>query len=115
MQHVLFVQLRPRRHASTAELCVCCSFSADPKAKGAPSGFELPIRDVRASVGAGFLYPLIGARPANSRPGCQLAVAIMKSPVCKSRFEVACACGRGYDDDSGATDSAVFLRGAKRM
>ena len=40
---------------------VCrCSFSSDPKAKGAPSGFELPIRDVRASVGAGFLYPLIG-------------------------------------------------------
>ena len=42
------------------------SFSADPKAKGAPSGFELPIRDVRASVGAGFLYPLIGERPSPS-------------------------------------------------
>lgn len=27
---------------------------------GAPSGFTLPIRDVRASVGAGFLYPLVG-------------------------------------------------------
>jgi formyltetrahydrofolate synthetase len=27
---------------------------------GAPSGFVLPIRDVRASVGAGFLYPLVG-------------------------------------------------------
>ncbi len=27
---------------------------------GAPSGFILPIRDVRASVGAGFLFPLVG-------------------------------------------------------
>ena len=27
---------------------------------GAPSGFTIPIRDVRASVGAGFLYPLVG-------------------------------------------------------
>ena len=36
------------------------SFSADASARGAPSGFVLPIRDVRASVGAGFLYPLVG-------------------------------------------------------
>lgn len=28
--------------------------------QGAPSGFVLPIRDVRASVGAGFLIPLVG-------------------------------------------------------
>ncbi len=37
------------------------SFSHDPKLKGAPRGFRLPIRDIRASVGAGFLYPLCGA------------------------------------------------------
>ncbi len=36
------------------------SLSHDPKLLGAPSGFTLPIRDVRASVGAGFLYPLCG-------------------------------------------------------
>ncbi|WIA42580.1 hypothetical protein OEZ86_008557 [Tetradesmus obliquus] len=36
------------------------SFSHDATLKGAPSGFVLPIRDVRASVGAGFLYPLVG-------------------------------------------------------
>lgn len=36
------------------------SFSADPTSKGAPTGFVIPIRDVRASVGAGFLYPLVG-------------------------------------------------------
>ncbi|KAF9625159.1 hypothetical protein IFM89_019865 [Coptis chinensis] len=28
--------------------------------KGAPTGFVLPIRDVKASVGAGFIYPLVG-------------------------------------------------------
>ena len=36
------------------------SFSHDPKLKGAPSGFIVPVRDIRASVGAGFLYPLLG-------------------------------------------------------
>ena len=36
------------------------SLSANPDAKGAPSGFTIPIRDVRASVGAGFLFPLVG-------------------------------------------------------
>ena len=36
------------------------SLSHDPSLKGAPKGFILPIRDVRASVGAGFIYPLIG-------------------------------------------------------
>jgi methylenetetrahydrofolate dehydrogenase (NADP+)/methenyltetrahydrofolate cyclohydrolase/formyltetrahydrofolate synthetase len=36
------------------------SFTHDPAIKGAPSGFRIPIRDIRASVGAGFLYPLVG-------------------------------------------------------
>ncbi|XP_078516439.1 C-1-tetrahydrofolate synthase, cytoplasmic [Lissotriton helveticus] len=36
------------------------SLSHDPERKGVPTGFVLPIRDVRASVGAGFLYPLVG-------------------------------------------------------
>ena len=36
------------------------SFSSDPTKKGAPTGFIIPVRDVRASVGAGFLYPLVG-------------------------------------------------------
>ncbi|XP_067130396.1 C-1-tetrahydrofolate synthase, cytoplasmic [Centruroides vittatus] len=36
------------------------SLSDDPNAKGTPKGFILPIRDIRASVGAGFLYPLVG-------------------------------------------------------
>ncbi|XP_056401259.1 C-1-tetrahydrofolate synthase, cytoplasmic isoform X2 [Hyla sarda] len=36
------------------------SLSHNPELKGAPKGFVLPIRDIRASVGAGFLYPLVG-------------------------------------------------------
>lgn len=36
------------------------SLSHDPTLKGAPKGFTVPIRDVRASVGAGFVYPLLG-------------------------------------------------------
>jgi formyltetrahydrofolate synthetase len=36
------------------------SFSADANLKNAPTGFRIPIRDIRASVGAGFLYPLVG-------------------------------------------------------
>jgi len=36
------------------------SLSHDEKLKGAPKGFTLPIVDVRASVGAGFIYPLCG-------------------------------------------------------
>ncbi|TWW68823.1 Monofunctional C1-tetrahydrofolate synthase, mitochondrial [Takifugu flavidus] len=36
------------------------SLSHMPEKKGAPTGFILPIRDVRASVGAGFIYPLVG-------------------------------------------------------
>ncbi len=36
------------------------SLSHDPTLLGAPTGFTLPVRDIRASVGAGFLYPLCG-------------------------------------------------------
>jgi len=36
------------------------SFTHDAELKGAPTGFTIPIRDVRASVGAGFIYPLVG-------------------------------------------------------
>ena len=36
------------------------SLSHDPALKGVPKGFRIPVRDIRASVGAGFLYPLCG-------------------------------------------------------
>ncbi|HSH69527.1 MAG TPA: formate--tetrahydrofolate ligase [Deferrisomatales bacterium] len=36
------------------------SLSHDLTLKGRPKGFRVPIRDIRASLGAGFLYPLLG-------------------------------------------------------
>lgn len=36
------------------------SLSTDKDAKGVPTGFTVHVRDIRASVGAGFLYPLCG-------------------------------------------------------
>lgn len=37
------------------------SLSHDPKAKGRPEGFTLPIEEVRIAAGAGFIYPLVGS------------------------------------------------------
>ncbi len=37
------------------------SLSHEPSWKGVPKGYMLPVRDIRASAGAGFLYPLCGA------------------------------------------------------
>nr|XP_044616937.1 LOW QUALITY PROTEIN: monofunctional C1-tetrahydrofolate synthase, mitochondrial [Equus asinus] len=36
------------------------SLSHQPDKKGVPKDFILPISDVRASIGAGFIYPLVG-------------------------------------------------------
>ncbi len=36
------------------------SLSSDPTLKGAPTGWTMPVREVRASVGAGFIYPICG-------------------------------------------------------
>ena len=44
-------------------LCIAkthLSISSDPSLKGAPTGWTLPVREVRASVGAGFVYPVCG-------------------------------------------------------
>ena len=37
------------------------SFTGDAALKGAPTGFRMSVREVRASVGAGFIYPLLGS------------------------------------------------------
>jgi len=47
------------------ELPICMakthlSLSHNPQLKGVPKGFKLPVRDIRASLGAGFLYPICG-------------------------------------------------------
>ena len=36
------------------------SISSDPALKGAPTGWQMRVREVRASVGAGFIYPICG-------------------------------------------------------
>jgi formate--tetrahydrofolate ligase len=51
------------------------SLTADPSKKGRPTGFRLPIRSVRLSAGAGFLYPLCGEMKTmpglGSKPGLE--------------------------------------------
>jgi methylenetetrahydrofolate dehydrogenase (NADP+)/methenyltetrahydrofolate cyclohydrolase/formyltetrahydrofolate synthetase/formate--tetrahydrofolate ligase len=51
------------------------SLSHDPTLKGVPSGFRLPIVEVRASVGSGFLYPLCGTM--RTMPGLPSKPAFM--------------------------------------
>ena len=58
-------QIRDYEASGFGRLPICMakthlSLSHDPALKGAPTGFTLPIREVRASVGAGFIYPLCG-------------------------------------------------------
>lgn len=51
------------------------SLSHNPELKGVPKGFIIPIRDVRASVGAGFLYPVLGK--ISTMPGLPTRPAFM--------------------------------------
>jgi methylenetetrahydrofolate dehydrogenase (NADP+)/methenyltetrahydrofolate cyclohydrolase/formyltetrahydrofolate synthetase len=51
------------------------SFSHDPTLKGVPTGFTVPIREVRASGGAGFIYPLLGKM--STMPGLSTYPAYM--------------------------------------
>ena len=58
-------QLGTYEAAGFGNLPVCIakthlSLSSDPALRGAPTGWTLPVREVRASVGAGFLYPICG-------------------------------------------------------
>ncbi|MDE0267527.1 MAG: formate--tetrahydrofolate ligase [Acidimicrobiaceae bacterium] len=65
-------QLKTYTDAGFADLPVCIakthlSISSDPSLKGAPVGWTLPVREVRSSVGAGFIYPICGN--INTMPG----------------------------------------------
>ncbi|MBE0410612.1 MAG: formate--tetrahydrofolate ligase [Anaerolineales bacterium] len=58
------IELYTRLGFDNLPLCMAkthLSLSHDPTLKGVPTGYKVPIRDIRASVGAGFLYPLLGA------------------------------------------------------
>ena len=65
------IELYTRLGFDKLPLCMAkthLSLSHDPNLKGVPKGYRIPIRDIRASVGAGFLYPLLGrCAPC---PGC---------------------------------------------
>jgi formate--tetrahydrofolate ligase len=50
------------------------SISSDPQLKGAPTGWRLPVREVRASVGAGFVYPICG--DMRTMPGLPMHPAV---------------------------------------
>jgi len=57
------IELYTRNGSDKIPICMAkthLSLSHDPTLKGRPSGFTVPVRDIRASVGAGFLYPLLG-------------------------------------------------------
>ena len=73
-------QIRQYERSGFGNLPICMakthlSLSHDPKLKGAPTGFTVPVREVRASVGAGFVYPLLGEMRTmpglGSRPAAQ--------------------------------------------
>ena len=77
-------QLAQYEKAGFGNLPICMakthlSISHDPSLKGAPRGYTLPIREVRASVGAGFIYPLVGA--VRTMPGLSSAPAYLNVDV----------------------------------
>ncbi|MBK0400598.1 formate--tetrahydrofolate ligase [Limibaculum sp. M0105] len=58
-------QLKQWEEAGYGNLPVCMaktqySFTTDPNWRGAPTGFDLPIREVRLSAGAGFVVAICG-------------------------------------------------------
>ena len=55
------------------------SLSHDPLLKGVPTGFKFPIRDVRASIGAGYLYALAG--DIQTIPGLPTAPGYLKVDI----------------------------------
>ena len=72
------IELYTRAGFDNLPLCMAkthLSFTHDPTLKGAPRGWTLPIRDIRASVGAGFLYPLCGTM--RTMPGLPSRPAFM--------------------------------------
>ena len=62
------------------------SLSHDPNLKGVPTGFTLPITEVRASVGAGFIYPLTGS--ISTMPGLATKPSFMDIDIDTSTGEI---------------------------
>lgn len=77
-------QIKNFEQAGLGQLPICMakthlSISHEAGWKGRPKGFTLPIREVRASAGAGFIYPLVGAM--RTMPGLNSVPAFMKVDI----------------------------------
>ena len=77
-------QLDTYEKAGFGKLPVCIakthlSISSDASKKGAPTGWTLPVREVRASVGAGFVYPICG--DMRTMPGLGATPALQKIDI----------------------------------
>uniref|UniRef100_A0A8C5FHH2 C-1-tetrahydrofolate synthase, cytoplasmic n=1 Tax=Gadus morhua TaxID=8049 RepID=A0A8C5FHH2_GADMO len=60
------VELYTKQGFGNLPICMAkthLSLSHDADKKGVPTGFVVPVRDIKASVGAGFLFPLVGTMP----------------------------------------------------
>jgi methylenetetrahydrofolate dehydrogenase (NADP+)/methenyltetrahydrofolate cyclohydrolase/formyltetrahydrofolate synthetase len=73
-------QIKSFEAAGFGNLPICMakthlSISHDPTLKGRPTGFTAPIREVRASPGAGFIFPLLGTM--RTMPGLPSVAAFM--------------------------------------
>lgn len=73
-------QINDYQESGFGDLPICMakthlSLSHDPKQKGVPTDFTLPVKEVRASVGAGFIYPICG--PISTMPGLPSEPAYM--------------------------------------
>lgn len=78
------MQIRNYERDGFGNLPICVakthlSLSHDPKLLGVPTGFTLPVREVRASVGAGFIYPLCGEM--KTMPGLPATPAYMNIDI----------------------------------
>jgi formyltetrahydrofolate synthetase len=77
-------QIKNFEKAGLDKLPICMakthlSLSHEAGWKGRPKGFTLPIREVRASAGAGFIYPLVGAM--RTMPGLNSVPAFTKVDI----------------------------------
>ncbi|OAL38819.1 hypothetical protein AYO20_02025 [Fonsecaea nubica] len=76
------VDMYTRQGFGNLPICIAktqYSLSHDPALKGAPTGFTVPIRDVRLAVGAGYLYAL--AADIQTIPGLPTAPGYLNVDV----------------------------------
>jgi len=76
------IELFTKWGLDTLPICMAkthLSLSHDSNLKGRPTGFRVPVRDIRPSAGAGFLYPLLGS--FSTMPGLPSKPAALKVDI----------------------------------